>query len=596
MQHIMNLKIKGRGRSFYFIGKKGLAKDVYTSIDLSSLTDVDLKNISKSLATEVIEAKDMSASEAVDIVDSLIDISKPSSGSAINVLDADQLKNITISDIKGLEERLNTKPAVALNAMRLEGKNTAQLVEEISKAAVVAASTGTINLGQVEGLSSALSTKVSASDKGVALGIAGLDGMARLQLQSSRSLESINNITAPGQDFKILAGHGISITNDSWARAVVISSNSNISPASVYNAGPVRLSISPNDAYSPIAVGDNDSRLSDPRSPTGTCLGIDIEGFFPHGLNIKQNSVTDGKLGPRTYRGTPVTLQDALVKIQREIDEIGQTTIVESDPVIHTHHTIGLGNVLNEKQLVASKNLGDLPNKDAAREVIGAASMDELKGTAAQLITKINAVDLKLQKHMDAKLAPTATIIAPGSITSDLLAPEIIDGLKATINTNSEIIFAIEGRVNQLRTIPAATAKSVGLGEVVNAKQLVAHNNLEDLGDLKKAKKVLGIAGMASQERNNVEITGGHIKVATLSVDSATIFGGEIQANTILGTVVASEDGFFIDAKQVVGERQSFEDVKAYKNDGRTDEHIEYLTNKVIELTKILKKHGLIGE
>jgi hypothetical protein len=103
---------------------------------------------------------------------------------------------------------------------------------------------------------------------------------------------------------KVIAGNNITITPTDGTGNVTINAAGAAGPpdASETVKGITKLSVAPAVANSPIAVGDNDPRNSDARTPTGTASG-DLSGSYPgptveklHNTPVSALPPTDGQI------------------------------------------------------------------------------------------------------------------------------------------------------------------------------------------------------------------------------------------------------------------------------------------------------------
>jgi hypothetical protein len=342
---------------------------------------------------------------------------------------------------------------------------------------------------------------------------------------------------------------------------------------------------------------------------------------------------------------TVADLNDRVVKLALHIQN-------SSNPHRVTASQIGLGNVVNELQLITANNLSDVVNPEAALKALkGAKQVDldkEMNTRQAELkivndkldnfiespdITKhelgldkiLNAAQLT-REDGDYSTFPLKGISQPNDII--LIEDSSIGGKKKKLalkgishhsicDTGTYDHATLDSHIDDKSNPHGITPLSIGLGEVLNTPQLSRNHNLSDLQDLTAAKNTLGIGTLAVQNHNNVKITGGSITVQDLMADKVSFKNGnltnvEVGASKVdcVGTVSAKS--YLIEKKQVVGprvegwlsplEHSSLAALPAYQLQNFTDPaiirletQVKILNQTVAALISLVITHGLAG-
>jgi hypothetical protein len=178
--------------------------------------------------------------------------------------------------------------------------------------------------------------------------------------------------------------------------------------------------------------------------------------------------------------------------------------------VAPTKSDVGLGNLTNDLQLTAANNLSDLASAPAARGHLGLGTAATLNaGTSANYVLQLDSSgkiptsvlpaiaigERFTAASQAAMLALTAQIGDVAVRTDQSNAVYLLTDSDATSADNWKLVGGV-GTITSVndQTGPAVNlgASDVGLGNVLNAGQLVAANNLSDLTDPMAAWHNLG--------------------------------------------------------------------------------------------------------
>lgn len=674
MIYILNLKTSDQ-RQFYFVGSLSFNNKTYTIVDLRLLDSQQLSNISRSINSGDLIDQNYNKTQLIDI------FNKFNSGNI--TASSSEFKLIDSWDASLNEPKLTDTPSIDPNSFYIVSVAGSTKLSNITSWAIgdraiyngtkwikTPNQGSTVALSNITGLGDILDSKVnteaftsSVSDinskldsikklldskedpvnRGISNGYAATDSGNLIKIEHSRSFESINGLIGPGKDFKISAGSNVAI--DPVTGGIIINA------------------IIPEYKDTRKVILEGDSRLSDARETTGKALG-DLTGVFPE-LYVRLGTITDDKIGNRTFMNKSYSLsailkllsEELIPNIQLDIANINSHVASTKNPHCVTATQIGLGNLLNEIQLTQTGNLSDLANIDSARSNLNVFSKDETNFLISDLYTHVGDIKNKLNSHLDLPLV-TAKNIGLGNLTNNaqlirgpkdfssfpnkgninsgdiLLIEDAISGEKRSglfSNIDHSILAnsgkyqhpQIDSHIDNFANPHNVTAAHVGLDQVLNVPQLNKNNNLSDLSDISKAKANLGIGGLASQDPNNVNITGGNIVTNKLTASEVTIKGGDLINVNVKGFAgvfdqisVKNEIGtnfcFKVNGTKVVGNRQlgwgtpkapaTKGPLEDYTGTAQVDPKVQLLDSKVVYLTQVLAAlindltaHGLIG-
>ncbi|WP_156108039.1 hypothetical protein [Cedecea neteri] len=207
--------------------------------------------------------------------------------------------------------------------------------------------------------------------------------------------------------------------------------------------------------------------------------------------------------------------------------------------IVLNNTDVGLGNVTNEKQLVASKNLSDVTSVITARKNLDVYSTGEVDSKLTDINNNLSGNYATKQNLSDA-VQPLATKTELSDAVAPLATKTELSDTAATLVPKTTTVNgkALSGNV-------VINSADVGLGNVTNEKQLVVYKNLSDLGDVNAARTNLGLGTMALQNSNAVNITGGQ---AVLNYISSTSGGFNSTASNPLSIASVSPTIKFTEA------------------------------------------------
>ena len=205
---------------------------------------------------------------------------------------------------------------------------------------------------------------------------------------------------------------------------------------------------------------------------------------------------------------------------------------------------VGLGNVSNSLQLVAANNLSDLVSASTARTNLGLGTLATQNGTISDYLTSATAASTYASLSGSYANPTWITSLAWSKISSTpttLAGYGIADALtSATAASTYEPIIAA-GTTGQYwrgdKSWQTLNAAAVGLGNVSNALQLVAANNLSDLANAGTARTNLGLGTLATQNGTITDY---------LTTATATSTYAPIASPTFTGTVTGGTGGVVV--------------------------------------------------
>ena len=205
---------------------------------------------------------------------------------------------------------------------------------------------------------------------------------------------------------------------------------------------------------------------------------------------------------------------------------------------------VGLGNVSNALQLVAANNLSDLADAATARTNLGLGTLATQNGTISDYLTSATAASTYASLSGSYANPTWITSLAWSKISSTpttLAGYGIADALtSATAASTYEPIIAA-GTTGQYwrgdKSWQTLNAAAVGLGNVSNALQLVAANNLSDLANAGTARTNLGLGTLATQNGTITDY---------LTTATATSTYAPIASPTFTGTVTGGTGGVVV--------------------------------------------------
>ena len=205
---------------------------------------------------------------------------------------------------------------------------------------------------------------------------------------------------------------------------------------------------------------------------------------------------------------------------------------------------VGLGNVSNALQLVAANNLSDLADAATARTNLGLGTLATQNGTISDYLTSATAASTYASLSGSYANPTWITSLAWSKISSTpttLAGYGIADALtSATAASTYEPIIAA-GTTDQYwrgdKSWQTLNAAAVGLGNVSNALQLVAANNLSDLANAGTARTNLGLGTLATQNGTITDY---------LTTATATSTYAPIASPTFTGTVTGGTGGVVV--------------------------------------------------
>lgn len=177
-------------------------------------------------------------------------------------------------------------------------------------------------------------------------------------------------------------------------------------------------------------------------------------------------------------------------------------TLANSGVTAGTHTKV----TVNAKGLVttgASLDAADIPTLTASKisdfdTQVRTSRLDQMAAPTANVSLNSN----KIVSLAD----PTSSSDAANKGYVDTKVSDLVNGAPALLDTLKELSDAIGGDANFAATI------GTSLGE-----KLVKASNLSDLADASVARTNLGLGSIATQNANNVSITGGAISFVTIS-------------------------------------------------------------------------------